>query len=287
MTSIPDSRGPPSRSIVQLSDSDDDSASGEILSRNGPTSHGVAESDCRSQMDVQCRTRLLKRKQDQCTNVSESGNKNCKSECVEDADVHGTSFTADYKVAKIQKLIDGNDGTSLVNRCSEMAVSSRSNNAEKICLPSNQEAWILRQCEEKMGSKDSKCISKNLTRESFLNVPAVCDIDDSSSSSSSSSGSESDVDLDFDITQLTRIINDKKWESESHMFAAFEKDNELYLKAVCALYRHQTAVEKLPSSSASSNNREINRFNSLRYDQTSSFNVTAFSKSSQCFCRCI
>lgn len=279
MFSMPDRRLP-SGSIIRIIDSDDDSASEEILSRNEITSLRVTKSYHSSQTGAQRVTGMLKRKHDSSLTANESKNSNI--DCVKDEDVDDNSFTADRMVAKIHKLSHRHD-VSPINPCTEPAVSSRTS-VEKFCT---QSSALFGQGENKLGAEHG---SQNFMRELLLDVPGVCNIDCSSSYSSSSSGSESDVDLDFDFPQLTRIINYKKWESESEMLAAFEKENELYLKAVCALYRQQTTVGKLPRSSlssndrgfnqanehqSSSNNRGFNRVNAHRYDQTSGFFIVA------------
>ncbi|KAH9719263.1 hypothetical protein KPL70_005740 [Citrus sinensis] len=270
----------PSGSIIRIIDSDDDCASEEILSRNGTTSLRVAKSYHSSQAGAQHVTGRLKRKHDSCPILNE--NKNSNGDSVEDEDVDDNSFTADHKLAKIQKLNHGHN-VSPINHCAEPAVSSGTS-VEKFCTPSSA---LLGQCESKLGAEHG---SQNFMREFLLDVPGICNIDCSSSSSSSSSGSESDVDLDFDFPQLTRIVNYRKWESESEMLAAFEEENELYLKAVCALHRQQTTVGKSPRSSlssndqgfnqanahqSSSNNRGFNQVNAHRYGQTSGFITVA------------
>jgi hypothetical protein len=61
------------------------------------------------------------------------------------------------------------------------------------------------------------------------------------SDDSSSALDEDDVDLLLDQLPLKvqRNKDNKKWESEVDMLVEFEKDPELRMKAICALYRHQ------------------------------------------------
>ncbi|KAJ4711936.1 hypothetical protein OWV82_014269 [Melia azedarach] len=226
----------------------------DILSRNEMTSQRVANSDCSSQTGARLETGMLKRKQDSCLNVSE--NKNSRNVGFEDEDVNDNARTVDHNIPKVQKLIHGHDG-SAANQCSKIALSSRSNSVEKYCTPPSEELRILRQREQKMGTEHA---SQNLMREL---VPGIFDLDDSSSSSSSSYDTDDLMDMDSDLPKLLGNRNDKKWEFEKDMLAAFEKDNVLYLKAVCALYRQQTTVGKSPGSS-SSTLRGFNHVNALR-----------------------
>lgn len=92
---------------------------------------------------------------------------------------------------------------------------------------------ILRQCEEKIGAEH---FSKNLTRNFLFNMPGIRIIDDPPNLSSSSSDSDDDLDLDFRISQLIGNINDKRWDFEADVLAAFEKNNELYFDGcLCSL----------------------------------------------------
>ncbi|KAM0939428.1 hypothetical protein DsansV1_C20g0163111 [Dioscorea sansibarensis] len=54
----------------------------------------------------------------------------------------------------------------------------------------------------------------------------------------------SDLELEEVLARIRRGKNMKEWEYEADMLASFSKDPELCMKAVCAIYRQQTAEEK-------------------------------------------
>lgn len=85
---------------------------------------------------------------------------------------------------------------------------------------------------------------------------------------SSESEEESDCNLDFvDIISSIRKNSDKKskWEFEADMLAAFGKDPELCMRAVCALYRQQTSDEKTVKGTIYSNQRGFSQCDAPRY----------------------
>lgn len=109
----------------------------------------------------------------------------------------------------------------------------------------------------------------------------VSDGDDASTESEDVSGSESEdishgeledvsgSDLDFDkVISMVRRKRDcipSKWKFEGDMLAAFGKDPELCMKAVCALYRQQTADERVSKGTFYNNRRGFSKFDALRY----------------------
>ncbi|XP_002513591.2 uncharacterized protein LOC8274391 [Ricinus communis] len=84
---------------------------------------------------------------------------------------------------------------------------------------------------------------------------------------SSQSDNKSDGSVDFDeiLSQLQRSKDHTfKWELEADMLSAFGKDDELCMKAVCALYRQQTADEQLSKETMYNNKRGFSKFDALR-----------------------
>ncbi|XP_007038950.2 PREDICTED: protein IWS1 homolog A [Theobroma cacao] len=93
--------------------------------------------------------------------------------------------------------------------------------------------------------------------------------EDVSSGSSACSGSKdvSDDEVDFDVilSQLKRNKDRKSdWKFEGELLAAFGKDLELCMKAVCALYRQQTSGEKLWKATLLQNQRGFSKFDAHR-----------------------
>ncbi|XP_050226249.1 uncharacterized protein LOC126676150 [Mercurialis annua] len=84
----------------------------------------------------------------------------------------------------------------------------------------------------------------------------------SSMSESSSSSSDSDDDVDLSVVLPIKFFqpgfanrDHNRWESQANMLIAFERDEELCMKAVCALYRQQNSVNIFMSSSSASPNK--------------------------------
>ncbi|KAL2316896.1 hypothetical protein Fmac_030772 [Flemingia macrophylla] len=76
-----------------------------------------------------------------------------------------------------------------------------------------------------------------------------------------SDSQESDRDVDFGkiLSKIRRSKNNMKWEFEADMLAAFGKDPELCMKAVCALYRQQTSEEQMSKGALFSNRRGFSK----------------------------
>ncbi|XVF53448.1 hypothetical protein PTKIN_Ptkin05aG0100200 [Pterospermum kingtungense] len=89
----------------------------------------------------------------------------------------------------------------------------------------------------------------------------------SSSSACTDSKDDSDKEVDFDVI-LSRLKRNKDhksdWKFEGEMLAAFGKDVELCMKAVCALYRQQTSGEKLWKAAFCQNQRGFSKFDAHR-----------------------
>ncbi|KAJ0049386.1 hypothetical protein Pint_15026 [Pistacia integerrima] len=99
----------PSRSIVEIIDSDDDCSPEESSSKNEMTSPRVPSTAHSGQTGGQSGTRMLKGKLDACLSVSESKIDNN----VDDVEVNN-SATADCKTEKLQKLTHEHDGSGQI-----------------------------------------------------------------------------------------------------------------------------------------------------------------------------
>ncbi|KAH7538161.1 uncharacterized protein LOC107414615 [Ziziphus jujuba] len=84
-------------------------------------------------------------------------------------------------------------------------------------------------------------------------------------SSESQDLSDGSVDYREIISTLQRKKDHiSKWNFEADMLAAFGKDPELCMKAVCALYRQQTSEEKICKGTLYSNQRGFSKFDAPR-----------------------
>ncbi|KAF3773820.1 hypothetical protein EJ110_NYTH54555 [Nymphaea thermarum] len=98
---------------------------------------------------------------------------------------------------------------------------------------------------------------------------------ESSSSDSSACGADDGSSSQDSLTHILGRIRKKKssenWEFEADMLASFQKDDELCMKAVCALYRQQTSEEKAGKASLYHNRRGFNKFDALRGSELAEF----------------
>ncbi|ESW09560.1 hypothetical protein PHAVU_009G137300 [Phaseolus vulgaris] len=76
--------------------------------------------------------------------------------------------------------------------------------------------------------------------------------------------SDEDVDFSKIISQIQRRKDDMEWEFEADMLAAFGKDSELCMKAVCALYQQQTLEEQMSKGTFYTNQRGFSKFDAHR-----------------------
>lgn len=76
----------------------------------------------------------------------------------------------------------------------------------------------------------------------------------------------SDEDMNFSkiLSQIQRRKDHMEWEFEADMLAAFGKDSELCMKAVCALYKQQTSEEQMSRGTLYSNQRGFSKFDAHR-----------------------
>ncbi|CAJ1972357.1 unnamed protein product [Sphenostylis stenocarpa] len=100
-----------------------------------------------------------------------------------------------------------------------------------------------------------------------------CDLDsdsinsqdvDSKMDSDSQDASDGDMNFSKILSRIKRSINNVKWEFEADMLAAFGKDPELCMKAVCALYRQQTSEEQMSKGTLLSNQRGFSKLDAHR-----------------------
>ncbi|KAI9173501.1 hypothetical protein LWI28_002300 [Acer negundo] len=222
----------PPRCIVEIIDSDDEFAPGGNLSGNESTPQRVANTALSDQISLQNGTAMLKRKHD--SSVGQNDNN--------DGAIVGKN--------KLQRVIHVHDGSP------ENHGSATDNNVEPYLTPSSHFLEYLRDFGKNL--KEERA-TRNRKSEFRSNVSGGgCDDEDSSSSSSSSSDSDDDVN--------SRQQVEKKWEYELDVILSLGNDDELCLKAVCALYRQQislgTSPRKLLSSTSSS--RGFNHLNILR-----------------------
>ncbi|OMO75961.1 hypothetical protein CCACVL1_15968 [Corchorus capsularis] len=104
-------------------------------------------------------------------------------------------------------------------------------------------------CSESKG--DSDCMNDHSGSE---------DVSSRSSAYSGSESSDDEVNLGMILSKLKRNKDKKSdWKFEGELLAAFGKDPELCMKAVCALYRKQTSDEKVSKSTFIHNQRGFSK----------------------------
>ncbi|OWM75566.1 uncharacterized protein LOC116195990 [Punica granatum] len=92
----------------------------------------------------------------------------------------------------------------------------------------------------------------------------VSDGDDASTGSEAVSDSETDFEDVISTIRRKRDCKSSEWKFEGDMLAAFGKVPELCMKAVCALYRQQTADERVSKETFYCNGRGFSKFDALR-----------------------
>lgn len=227
-----------SQDIIEINDSDDDSSSSATLSGKKLTKQGYQHEADLGLEDVNKETKLLKRKRTSPSNskddsggIKEPGAKKC------------------------QVLIQGPESAP-VNYCAATTMFSGSDDRRNIFNQSRQAPTILRQYEEEIRVGQNSQIQQ---RELVL---------DGSDGEQSSSSSDSD-DFNFPTdstaikpTQANRIH--KKWKSEADMVATLEQDEELRLRAVCALFGQQAAVQKSSNFMSTFQNQGFDKVDATR-----------------------
>ncbi|KAK4839433.1 hypothetical protein QYF36_021901 [Acer negundo] len=98
------------------------------------------------------------------------------------------------------------------------------------------------------------------------------DVEDDDESSDAQEDSDDNEDFGEILSRIKRSKGQKlSWEFEADMLAAFGKDPELCMKAVCALYRQQTSEEKVSKGSLFNNCRGFNKFDAHRGSDLAQF----------------
>ncbi|KAK2654082.1 hypothetical protein Ddye_013938 [Dipteronia dyeriana] len=98
------------------------------------------------------------------------------------------------------------------------------------------------------------------------------DVEDDDKSSDAQDESDDNEDFGEILSRIKRSKGQKlSWEFEADMLAAFGKDPELCMKAVCALYRQQTSEEKVSKGSLVNNCRGFNKFDAHRGSDLAQF----------------
>ncbi|KAJ4705887.1 Reticulocyte-binding protein 2 a [Melia azedarach] len=179
----------------------------------------------------------------------------------------------------ICKLKRSAQASSDVKSCSVTAAPSSDDNIGDLVTPPRRRLVLLRNCKsgtEKSSSsglptaEDVEDKSEDTGSESegeSLNGFIVDSDEESDLNDSSSEADDSDDNVDFGeiLSKLNRSKDQKlEWEFEADMLAAFGKDPELCMKAVCALYRQQTSEEKVSRGTLVYNYRGFSKFDARR-----------------------
>lgn len=227
-----------SQDIIEINDSDDDSSSSATLSGKKLTKQGYQHEADLGLEDVNKETKLLKRKRTSPSNSKDD-----------------SGGIKEPRAKKCQVLIQGPESAP-VNYCAATTMFSGSDDRRNIFNQSRQAPTILRQYEEEIRVGQNSQIQQ---RELVL---------DGSDGEQSSSSSDSD-DFNFPTdstaikpTQANRIH--KKWKSEADMVATLEKDEELRLRAVCALFGQQAAVQKSSNFMSTFQNQGFDKVDATR-----------------------
>lgn len=184
--------------------------------------------------------------------------------------------------------------SSHLNSCSTSATVSGVDCVRGALTPPKRRLMTLRECEKKGRAETN--LASNLNARETENQSEILTNEDVEASETEEVGSdsegeslggfiindsevsggdgasceseeESNGNVDFvDIISRIRRNSDKKskWEFEADMLAAFGKDPELCMKAVCALYRQQTSEEKTVKETIYSNQRGFSQCDALR-----------------------
>ncbi|MQL75870.1 hypothetical protein Taro_008251 [Colocasia esculenta] len=123
--------------------------------------------------------------------------------------------------------------------------------------------------DEVHGDEDAVSMESDSEGESlggFIVDESSASNDECSSASVSSEQEESsDASIDMLLSKICREKHGMKWEYEADMLASFGKDPLICMKAVCALYRQQTADEQSVKGTLLVNNRGFNKLDARRW----------------------
>ncbi|KAA8520924.1 hypothetical protein F0562_011597 [Nyssa sinensis] len=260
-----------SGAIIEISDSDDEMltvcrktclsnvcSSGVILSDKetttqrfvkGARSDQTREENGKTCMENCCLASMSKRKLDSCIDIWES-------EKDHDDDDYKTPI-GKRKTKLLQKLIR-EDKSSSVNDCLAMP-DSGSTGIAKAVSPSRQGPMFIRRCEDKTGGEKN---SGSPLSKFTLDGADSSDSEDSSASSGDETYTDSYIEKK--IAEMRGRRDNKTWAFEMDMRSAFERDPELCMNAMCALYRQQTFTDKSIEGSLFSKNRGFDQFDIFR-----------------------
>ncbi|TKY56005.1 hypothetical protein E2542_SST20432 [Spatholobus suberectus] len=150
--------------------------------------------------------------------------------------------------AKHQQSIPTNDNADAVESERDLSYSEGENMSDFIVDDSD-----VSNCEDTSSkSQDSNC---DVDSDSINSQ----DVQDCNMDSDSQDVSDGDMDFGKILSKIQRSKNSMKWEFEADMLAAFGKDPELCMKAVCALYRQQTSEEQMSKGALFSNQRGFSK----------------------------
>ncbi|XP_057950483.1 uncharacterized protein LOC131145431 [Malania oleifera] len=199
----------------------------------------------------------------------------------------------------LDRLVHDPTGSHL-NTCS-VASASRFDNVIDSVIPPRRRLMSMRQCEEKgcLATNSSVNLTTSETKydqgiptteeveheeieeiesysESESSDGFIVDKSDVSDADDASSHSEdvSDGSVDFEdiLSKIQRSRKPKSvWDFEADMLAAFGKDPELCMRAVCALYRQQTCDEKGSKDTLYHNQRGFSKLDAFRGSKVAEF----------------
>ncbi|KAL2339655.1 hypothetical protein Fmac_007595 [Flemingia macrophylla] len=157
----------------------------------------------------------------------------------------------------------------MATKCQEGKTDYRSSNANRQqSIPTNEdnelEAYLSDYEEEGMSDfiVDDFDVSSYDDTSSKSQDASNGDVD--SDYSNSQEVPDNDMDLSKILSQIHRRKDHMEWEFEADMLAAFGKDSELCMKAVCALYQQQTSDEQMSRGTLHANHRGFSKFDAHR-----------------------
>lgn len=118
-----------------------------------------------------------------------------------------------------------------------------------------------------LSNDDSEDVKPTKKRHSKLLVELMDEPDGLDSSDTGDSSGSSDIDVKSEIARLCRKVAEKKtWAFKADMMSALEREPELCMNAVCALYRKQLCKVESVSGSSLGMNLGFSQFDAPRYD---------------------
>ncbi|RDX65098.1 hypothetical protein CR513_56273, partial [Mucuna pruriens] len=188
------------------------------------------------------------------------------------------STSADYKITSTvtprQRLMPLRKLTKKSQECKRAYTSSKVKHQQNILTNDHDNDELeedLSECEDEGLSDfivDDFDVSSGDDKSSKSEDASNGDVDSDSSNSQGvlDNDMDSDEEMDFSkiLSQIHRSKDHMEWEFEADMLAAFGKDSELCMKAVCALYQQQTSEEQMSRGALFSNQRGFSKFDANR-----------------------